>query len=168
MQEAVRRVVRRWHGRGFRNSCAAPEGPTLNDPQRRFAGARLLVVDDADISAELAAQMLRKLGMTCVVADEGGAALAILAADPHFDGILLDCEMPGMDGYACARAIRAMPGLADMPILAMTGHTTPEELPRILEAGMNARITKPLSLQRLSSELAFWIGPRAVGVDAGT
>lgn len=138
----------------------------MNDPERRFAGARLLVVDDADISAELAAEMLQNLAMTCVVANEGSAALAILACDPHFDGILLDCEMPDMDGYACAQAIRAMAGLADVPILAMTGHTTPEELPHILESGMNARITKPLSLQRLSHELSLWIRPRTVGVDA--
>ena len=138
------------------------------DPQRHFAGARLLVVDDADISAELAAEMLQNLDMTCVVASEGSAALAILAADSNFDGILLDCEMPDMDGYATAQAIRAMAGLADVPILAMTGHTTPEDMPHILESGMNARITKPLSLQRLSTELNLWIRPRAVGASAGS
>lgn len=138
------------------------------DPQRQFAGARLLVVDDADISAELAAEMLQNLDMTCVVASEGSAALAILAADSNFDGILLDCEMPDMDGYATAQAIRAMAGLADVPILAMTGHTTPEDMPHILESGMNARITKPLSLQRLSTELNLWIRPRAVGASAGS
>ena len=134
----------------------------MNDPERRFAGARLLVVDDADISAELAAEMLQTLDMTCVVASEGSAALAILAADRNFDGILLDCEMPNMDGYATAQAIRAMSGLSDVPILAMTGNTTPEDLPHILESGMNARITKPLSLQRLSSVLNLWIRPRTV------
>ena len=138
------------------------------DPQRQIAGARLLVVDDADISAELAAEMLQNLDMTCVVASEGSAALAILAADSNFDGILLDCEMPDMDGYATAQAIRAMAGLADVPILAMTGHTTPEDMPHILESGMNARITKPLSLQRLSTELNLWIRPRAVGASAGS
>ena len=138
------------------------------DPQRHFAGARLLVVDDADISAELAAEMLQNLDMTCVVASEGSAALAILAADSNFDGILLDCEMPDMDGYATALAIRAMAGLADVPILAMTGHTTAEDMPHILESGMNARITKPLSLQRLSRELSLWIRPRPLGASAGS
>ena len=140
----------------------------MNDPLRRFAGARLLVVDDADISAELAVEMLQNLDMTCVVASEGSAALEILAADRNFDAILLDCEMPDMDGYATALAIRAMAGLADMPILAMTGHTMPEDMPHILESGMNARITKPLSLQRLSRELNLWIRPRAVGAGAGS
>ena len=140
----------------------------MNDPERRFAGARLLVVDDADISAELAVEMLQNLDMTCVVASEGSAALAILAADRNFDAILLDCEMPEMDGYATAQAIRAMAGLADVPILAMTGHTTPEDMPHILESGMNARITKPLSLQRLSRELNLWIRPRAMGASAGS
>jgi len=132
------------------------------DPQRQFAGARLLVVDDADISAELAAEMLQNLDVTCVVASEGSAALAILAVDSNFDGILLDCEMPDMDGYATAQAIRAMAGLADVPILAMTGHTTPEDMPHILESGMNAR------LQRLSTELNLWIRPRAVAASAGS
>ena len=140
----------------------------MNDPQPPLAGARLLVVDDADISAELAAGMLQTLSMTCVIASQGSAALEILATDTDFDGILLDCEMPEMDGYATAQAIRAMDGLADVPILAMTGHTAAEHLPQILEAGMNARITKPLSLQRLSTELNLWIRPRAVGASAGS
>ena len=95
----------------------------MNDPDRQFAGARVLVVDDTDISADLAVEMLQTLDMTCVVANEGSAALAILAADRNFDGILLDCEMPDMDGYATAQAIRAMSGLSDLPILAMT-HVT--------------------------------------------
>jgi len=138
----------------------------MNDPQAPLAGARLLVVDDADISAELAAEMLQTLSMTCVIASQGSAALEILATDTDFDGILLDCEMPGMDGYATAQAIRAMAGLADVPILAMTGHTTAEDLPHILESGMNARITKPLSLQRLTHELKRWIRPRRVGASA--
>ena len=140
----------------------------MNDPRHQLAGARLLVVDDAEISAELAAEMLQTLDMTCVVASKGTAALEILATDTNFDGILLDCEMPEMDGYATAVAIRAMAGLADVPILAMTGHTTPEALPHILESGMNARITKPLSLQRLSTELNQWIRPRALGAGAGS
>jgi len=144
-------------------SRLALEGLIMNDPDRQFAGARVLVVDDTDISADLAVEMLQTLDMTCVVASEGSAALAILAADRNFDGILLDCEMPDMDGYATAQAIRAMSGLSDVPILAMTGNTTPEDLPHILESGMNARITKPLSLQRLSRELNRWIRPRALG-----
>ena len=135
----------------------------MNDPQPPLAGARLLVVDDADISAELAAEMLQTLAMTCVIASQGSAALEILATDTDFDGILLDCEMPDMDGYATAQAIRAMDGLADVPILAMTGHTAAEHLPQILESGMNARITKPLNLQRLSHELRRWIRPRSGG-----
>ena len=140
----------------------------MNDPQRQFAGARLLVVDDAEISAELAAEMLQNLDVTCVVANEGSAALAILAADRNFDGILLDCEMPDMDGYATAQAIRAMTGLADVPILAMTGHSMPEDLRHILASGMNARLVKPLSLQRLSTELNRWIRPRAASANAGS
>lgn len=138
----------------------------MNDPERRFAGARLLVVDDAEISAALAVEMLQTLAMSCVVASEGSAALAILAADRNFDAILLDCEMPDMDGYATARAIRAIAGLSDVPILAMTGNTRPEDLPHILASGMNARISKPLSLQRLARELDLWIRPRAVGMSA--
>jgi CheY-like chemotaxis protein len=121
-----------------KTSTVALEGQTMNDPELRLAGARLLVVDDTDISAELAAEMLQTLDMTCVVATDGGAALAILA----------------------------MAGLSDLPILAMTGNTTPEDLPHILASGMNARITKPLSLQRLSRELNRWIRPGAVGAGA--
>ena len=138
----------------------------MSDPRHPFAHARLLVVDDADISADLAVEMLQTLDVDCVVATEGSAALAILAADRNFDGILLDCEMPDMDGYATAQAIRAMAGLADVPILAMTGNTTPEDMPHILASGMNARISKPLSLQRLARELDLWIRPHAIAAGA--
>ena len=131
----------------------------MNDIDSRFAGARLLVVDDSEISAALVEEMLRKLEVRCVVASDGGQALAILAADADFDGVLLDCEMPGMDGYETARAIRRMAGVAALPILAMTGNGLPEHLPAILRSGMNARISKPLSLKALSSELDQWIRP---------
>ena len=129
----------------------------MNDIDSRFAGARLLVVDDSEISAALVEEMLRNLDVRCVVASDGGQALAILAADAGFDGVLLDCEMPEMDGYETARAIRRMAGVSTLPILAMTGNGLPEHLPAILRSGMNARITKPLSLKALSSELDQWI-----------
>ena len=136
----------------------------MNDNDRLFAGARLLVVDDNDISAELAAEMLNKLDVRWVVANDGAQALDILAADVNFDGVLMDCEMPSMDGYAAAKAIRKMPGIAPgLPILAMTGNDLPEDMGDILGCGMNARITKPLSLKRLASELNRWIRPEAAG-----
>ena len=137
----------------------------MNDNDRLFAGARLLVVDDNDISAELAAEMLHNLDVRCIVANDGAQALAILAADSRFDGVLMDCEMPSMDGYAAARAIRKMPGVpCELPILAMTGNDLPEDMFDILACGMNARITKPLSLKKLTSELNRWIRPDGAAV----
>ena len=132
----------------------------MNDNDRLFAGARLLVVDDNDISAELAAEMLNNLDVRCVVANDGAQALDILAADVRFDGVLMDCEMPSMDGYAAAKAIRKMPGIPPgLPILAMTGNDLPEDMGDILGCGMNARITKPLSVKKLAGELNRWIRP---------
>lgn len=133
----------------------------MNRIDSQFAGARLLVVDDNEISAALAEEMLRQLGVRCVLAADGGQALAILAADADFNGVLLDCEMPGMDGYETARAIRRMAGVATLPILAMTGNVLPEDLPDILGCGMDARLAKPLSLKVLALALAQWIRPRA-------
>ncbi len=133
----------------------------MTETDRGHAGARLLVVDDNEISAALAEEMLRTLDVRCVVACGGRQALAILGVDTDFDGILLDCEMPEMDGYATARAIRHLPGLDALPILAMTGNGRPEDLPDILGCGMNARLTKPLTMKTLAGELAAWIAPRA-------
>ncbi|MFW8406520.1 response regulator, partial [Klebsiella pneumoniae] len=76
----------------------------------------------------------------------GAQALALLAQDRGFDGILMDCQMPVMDGYTATRLIRADPALAGIPIIAMTASTMAGDKEKALAAGMNDHIAKPLNM----------------------
>ena len=78
-------------------------------------GARVLLVEDNEMNQELALELLTQTGMEVVVADNGQAALDVLARDARFDGILMDCQMPVMDGYTATRHIMANERLARHP-----------------------------------------------------
>ncbi|MFZ2329672.1 MAG: response regulator, partial [Rhodoferax sp.] len=125
----------------------------------RLAGARVLLVEDNEMNQELALELLRNAGMEVVLANHGQQALDILANDPHFDGILMDCQMPVMDGYAATRAIRQNPAFRDLPIIAMTANAMAGDREKVLEAGMWDHIAKPLSVDEMFATIAKWIKP---------
>ncbi|MGH1409681.1 MAG: ATP-binding protein [Aeromonas sp.] len=124
-----------------------------------LAGARLLLVDDNDMNREVALALLGKQQITLVCACDGAQALALLAQDRGFDGILMDCQMPVMDGYTATRLIRADPTLASIPIIAMTASTMAGDKEKALAAGMNDHIAKPLNMPLLLVTLSHWIKP---------
>jgi CheY-like chemotaxis protein len=97
--------------------------------------------------------------MTVVLANHGREALDILAQDPHFDGVLMDCQMPVMDGYAATREIRRNPTFKDLPIIAMTANAMTGAKEQVLEAGMWDYIVKPLDVGAMFTTLAKWIRP---------
>ncbi len=132
----------------------------LGENQRKLAGARLLLVEDNDLNQELAVELLRDAGISVVVAENGQEALDQLARDSAFDGILMDCQMPVMDGYTAARKIRAIPALARMPILAMTANVMAGEKEKVVAAGMDDHIGKPLNVGTMFATIAKWIAPR--------
>jgi signal transduction histidine kinase/DNA-binding response OmpR family regulator/HPt (histidine-containing phosphotransfer) domain-containing protein/tetratricopeptide (TPR) repeat protein len=126
----------------------------------QLGGARVLLVEDNDLNQELALELLGQAGMEVVLANNGQEALDILAKDPRFDGVLMDCQMPVMDGYTATRAIRANPAFSELPILAMTANAMAGDRERAVEAGMWDHIAKPLNVGAMFATLAHWIKPK--------
>jgi two-component system, sensor histidine kinase and response regulator len=129
---------------------------------RRLAGMRLLVVEDNLINQQVAAELLADEGATVQLAGDGEQGVAaVAAADPPFDAVLMDMQMPVMDGHAAAAAIRQRLGLAGLPIIAMTANTLPGDREQNLAAGMNDHVGKPFDLDELVGALLKHAGSRA-------
>jgi two-component system sensor histidine kinase/response regulator len=113
-------------------------------------GRKVLVVDDSDIQLEITAHMLQQLGALVTTVDSGEEALNRLGdAGARFDAVLMDVQMPGMDGLETTRRLRALPALGSLPVVALSAGTLPEEREHALAAGMNAFLTKPVDRQAL-------------------
>jgi signal transduction histidine kinase/CheY-like chemotaxis protein/HPt (histidine-containing phosphotransfer) domain-containing protein len=126
--------------------------------QASLAGARLLLVEDNAINQELAVELLSRAGIAVSVAGDGQEALDKLARQ-SFDGVLMDCQMPVMDGYAATRALRQRPQLAGLPVIAMTANAMVGDREKVLAAGMNDHIAKPINVEELFATLARWVRP---------
>ncbi|QIG44129.1 response regulator [Nocardioides anomalus] len=128
------------------------------DDERPAAG-RVLVVEDNAINQLVAEGMLRRLGYDVTLAGNGSAAVAWVAAEPdRFDAILMDCQMPVMDGFDATRAIRAQEDDGrHTPIIAMTAAALTEEREQCFAAGMDDFLTKPVDPARLEATLARWV-----------
>jgi CheY-like chemotaxis protein len=139
----------------------------LQGHQARLRGARVLLVDDNAINREIALAVLRASGIEVDVACDGQEALAILDREP-FDGVLMDCQMPVMDGYAATRALRQQPRWRDLPVIAMTANALVGDRAKVLAAGMNDHVAKPIKVDELFSTLARWIRPVAADLEDGS
>ncbi len=138
---------------------ASEKANTYDEAVARLNGARVLLVEDNEMNQELATELLNRAGMTVVLANNGQEALDILAQDGRFDGVLMDCQMPVMDGYTATREIRKNPAFAMMPIIAMTANAMAGDKAKVIEAGMNNHIAKPLNVSDLFNTMAHWIRP---------
>ncbi|HEY0661812.1 MAG TPA: response regulator [Lysobacter sp.] len=132
----------------------------------RLRGARVLLVEDNDMNQELAVELLTQAGIEVVLAANGQLALDLLARDARFDGVLMDCQMPVMDGYTATREIRRQPAFAALPILAMTANAMAGDREKVLAAGMNDHIPKPLKVGEMFATMAKWFRPDAAPTDA--
>ena len=117
---------------------------------------RVLLVDDSEFNLEVIGGGLSAAGVEVVTAGSGFEALDILASGQAFDAVLLDVQMPRMDGRETARRIRGDDRWTDLPVLAVTASAAEGELERCLEAGMNDFLTKPLDFEELLVSLARW------------
>lgn len=124
-------------------------------------GARLLLVEDNELNQELARELLESVGVELHLARHGQEALAMLSEASDFDGVLMDCQMPIMDGYTATEQIRQQARFADLPIIAMTANAMEGDRARALASGMNDHISKPLNVESMFATLAKWISPQA-------
>jgi len=125
-------------------------------------GARILLVEDNELNQQVAGELLQDAGFVVAVADNGRTALDMVQR-ADYDAVLMDMQMPVMDGVAATIALRGMPRFADLPIIAMTANAMPRDRERCLAAGMNGFVAKPIDPAELFAALAAWIkpGPRA-------
>ena len=137
---------------------AADRSAAMRDHAARLRGARILLVEDNVIIQELALELLSSAGMLVSLAENGREALDRLAKQ-SFDGVLMDCQMPVLDGYEATQALRAMPHLKDLPVIALTANAFEGDRERVLAAGMNDHIAKPLDVDLMFATLARWVRP---------
>ena len=121
-------------------------------------GANILLVEDNEINQELALELLQSNGLTVVVANDGIEALSQLKTE-DFDGVLMDIQMPIMDGYEATRKIRQQEQFKDLPVIAMTANAMAGDKEKVLGAGMNDHIAKPINVNDMFNTMAKWITP---------
>ncbi len=128
-------------------------------------GANILLVEDNEVNQELAADLLTSNGVKVTMAENGQVAIERLqqanldAQQTNFDGVLMDCQMPVMDGYTATRYIREQLKLTELPILAMTANAMSGDKDKVLDAGMNDHIAKPINVNVMFQVMAKWITP---------
>ncbi len=129
---------------------------------RDFAGGRVLVVDDNEVNRELLTTHLERLGIRVVAAEDGRRAVELVVSSPRdeagkpFDLVLMDVQMPVMDGFEATRAIRARPEpvIASLPVIAVTAHASSADREAALRAGMNDHLSKPIDFRTLPDVIA--------------
>jgi two-component system, sensor histidine kinase and response regulator len=143
------------------NVFAADSGeivPTDEGEQAlRLRGARILVTEDNEINQQIAVELLEGTGATVKIANNGREAVDLLSNGPQpppFDVVLMDLQMPEMDGYQATAKLRSDARFAALPIIAMTAHATLEERQRCLASGMNDHISKPIDPSALFETVA--------------
>ncbi|MBN9696796.1 MAG: response regulator [Zoogloea sp.] len=139
---------------------AAPQPHTLQAGDA-LAGVKILVVEDNDINQQIARGLLERLGAQVSVAGNGRIALQVLqsAAEGAFDVVLMDLQMPEMDGFEATQRIRSDVRLTHLPIIAMTAHAMAEERKRCLDAGMDDHVAKPIVIERLVDAILRQVRP---------
>ncbi|MBT9487655.1 MAG: response regulator [Rubrivivax sp.] len=154
---------------GLLDACAGALGHARTAPSRDdvrhqrlqahqagLAGARILLVEDNPLNQELARDLLNRAGIVVSIAGDGREALNILESE-HFDAVLMDCQMPVMDGYQATRELRRRPALKDLPVIAMTANALAGDREKVLGAGMNDHVAKPIRVDELFAALARWV-----------
>ena len=180
-----RELVGLWHGEltvrstlgvgtcvSFTLPLHLPDAPTMVPSEADWDDVgpmQVLLVDDHPVNRFVARKLLERDGACVTEAASGAEALAQLAAGPLPDLVLMDCQMPGMDGFEATRRIRALSGPAGrLRIVALTASVLDEDREQCLEAGMDGHLTKPLDRAALRREMAAAVAPDAEVEDVRT
>jgi len=134
------------------------KSPDNTEAITQLQGARILLVEDDEYNQELATELLTNNGIDTTAAWSGKEALELLQTKT-FDGILMDVQMPVMDGYEVTRLIRKQAKYKDVPIIALTANAMVGDRAKAETAGMNDYICKPLNINQIFSTMAKWITP---------
>jgi len=129
-----------------------------DDSLKTIQGARLLLAEDNEINQQVAREILENAGFIVDVTENGQQALDAVAHN-HYDLVLMDIQMPVMDGYEAARKLRENPENDELPILAMSASVMTSDIEKAVSAGMNGHVKKPIELEQLYSALLKWIKP---------
>ena len=159
-------IVSALHDKPFLHPGADSRKKILVDGLDGIRGARILVVEDNRINQQIAVELLEQEGFYTAVASQGKEALDILEAAEEgqnaFDAVLMDVQMPQMDGFTATRKIRRLPPpKCHVPIIAMTAHAMQQERDRCLSGGMDDFVSKPIDQRVLFTTLVRWIPPGA-------
>ena len=154
----------------FSNAQAKAEQPTdtLRGETRlgSVQGAHVLLVEDNDLNQEVATELLTAAGFKVDIAGDGAVAIEKVQ-QASYDIVLMDMQMPVMDGVTATRAIRALPGMGKLPIIAMTANAMAADRERCLDAGMNDHIAKPIDPEVLWEKMLQWVAPRPDSAKVG-
>jgi len=149
-------LCRNADGVNTRTIAAAPPRPIGNQPPQWRKAVRVLLVDDNLVNRTIGAQQLSVLGYTAEIADGAQRGLEVVSSRRH-DIVLMDCEMPGMDGYQAVAEIRRREGnTRHTVVIALTAHATEGDRARCLDAGMDDYLSKPVKLNSLAEMLDTW------------
>ncbi|MDH3354843.1 MAG: response regulator [Chromatiales bacterium] len=146
-------------GGGRPTSREIPNEKNTQKALNKIKDAQVLVVEDNDINQLIAEEILNALGLRVTLAANGVEALEAMEKT-QFELVLMDLQMPVMDGYEATHKIRENDKFNDIPIVAMTAHAMSEERDKCLAAGMNDHLAKPIEVEKLDAALIRWIKPR--------
>jgi signal transduction histidine kinase/DNA-binding response OmpR family regulator/HPt (histidine-containing phosphotransfer) domain-containing protein len=125
-----------------------------------LSGVRVLLVEDNQINQNVARELLESVGIVVEIANNGQEAVHILQdRGEEFDAVLMDVQMPVMDGFEATRAIRGNPALSDLPVIAVTAHAMQGDRKKCLQVGMNDYVAKPITPELLFAVLTRWTRP---------
>ncbi|GAA60767.1 two-component system, unclassified family, sensor histidine kinase and response regulator [Pseudoalteromonas sp. BSi20652] len=127
-----------------------------NSLLKKLQGVQILLVEDNPLNQQVASQILRSNGLLVDIAADGIEALEALK-HKTYHGVLMDCQMPKMDGYTAAIEIKKQPQFKDLPIIAMTANTMETDLLKAKNSGMNGYISKPIAVKSMFEEIAKWL-----------
>jgi CheY-like chemotaxis protein len=134
-----------------------PATPPANPAGDSLAGTTVLVIDDDFRNVFALSALLERLNVEVLTASSGVQGIVAVQRAPNIDLVLVDIMMPGMDGYATMRAMRKLPDLGDLPLVAFTAKVEAGERQRCIDAGASSYVSKPVDTTQLLAVLGEWL-----------